>query len=283
MFSFKRLKSLLSFGWKLLVSSLMDTIYGNLRNLIIGKVYSSSDLAFYDQGDKFPKAIVININSSIDSVLLPTMSSVQEDSSQVRHMTRRAIKTSTYIMAPLMMGLAFCASPIVRLLLTDKWLSCVPFLQIFCITYMLWPVHTSNLNALKAMGRSDLYLKLEVIKKILGLILLFITMKISVKAMAYSLLVSGILGQIINSWPNRKLLNYGYLQQLKDILPAIILSVFMGALVSLIELIGLTPLLTLIIQVPVGVVVYIVGSKIFKLESYYFLLNIIKSFANKTK
>ena len=148
---------------------------------------------------------------------------------------------------------------------------------------MLWPVHTSNLNALKAMGRSDLYLKLEVIKKILGLILLFITMKISVKAMAYSLLVSGILGQIINSWPNRKLLNYGYLQQLKDILPAIILSVFMGALVSLIELIGLTPLLTLIIQVPVGVVVYIVGSKIFKLESYYFLLNIIKSFANKTK
>lgn len=283
MFSFERLKSLLSFGWKLLVSSLLDTIYGNLRNLIIGKVYSSSDLAFYDQGDKFPKAIVININSSIDSVLLPTMSSVQEDSSQVRNMTRRAIKTSTYIMAPLMMGLAFCARPIVRLLLTDKWLPCVPFLQIFCTTYMFWPVHTSNLNALKAMGRSDLYLKLEIIKKIMGLTLLFTTMNISVKAMAYSLLVSGILSQIINSWPNRKLLNYGYLQQLKDILPAIILAVFMGALVSLIELIGLTPLLTLIIQVPIGVVVYIIGSKIFKLESYYFLLDIIKSFANKTK
>ena len=117
MFSLKRLKRLLSFGWKLLVSSLFDTVYNNLRNLIIGKVYSSSDLAYYNQGDKFPKLIVTNINSSIDSVLLPTLSSVQDNRERVKNMTRRAIKTSTYIMAPLMMGLAFCATPIVRLIL----------------------------------------------------------------------------------------------------------------------------------------------------------------------
>ena len=212
-FSWNRLKGLLNYGWKLLVSALLDTVYNNLRSLIIGKIYTSSDLAYYNQGDKFPNVIVTNINTSIDSVLLPTMSSVQDDRKRVKEMTRRAMKTSVYIMAPLMMGLAFCATPIVRLVLTDKWLPCVPFLQIFCITYMFWPVHTANLNAIKALGRSDLFLKLEIVKKIVGMIALFATMNISVKAMAYSLLVVSVLGQIINSWPNRKLLNYGYLEQ----------------------------------------------------------------------
>ncbi len=158
MFSFQRLKGLFSFGWKLLVSSLIDTLYRNLRQLIIGKFYTKEELAFYNQGDQFPKVIVTNINTSIDSVLLPTMSKAQDDPARVKQMTRRAIKTSTYIMAPLMMGLAFCADTVVRLILTDKWMPCVPFLQIFCITYMFYPIHTANLNAIKAMGRSDLFL-----------------------------------------------------------------------------------------------------------------------------
>ena len=183
-FSWKRLKDLLAFGWKLLVSSLLDTAYNNLRNLIIGKMYSSSDLAFYNQGDKFPKVIVTNINTSIDSVLLPTMSNVQDDRDRVKQMTRRAIKTSTYVMAPLMMGLAFCAEPIVKIVLTDKWLPCVPFLRVFCITYMFWPVHTANLNAINAMGRSDWFLRLEIIKKIMGMTILLSTMWFGVMAMA---------------------------------------------------------------------------------------------------
>jgi len=278
MFSWKRLTKLLSFGSKLLASSLLDTIYSNLRNLIIGKIYSSSDLAFYNQGDKFPKVIVTNINSSIDSVLLPSMSSVQDNHEKVKSMTRRAIKTSTYIMAPLMMGLAFCATPIVQLVLTDKWLPCVPFLQVFCITYMFWPVHTANLNAINAMGRSDLFLKLEIIKKVIGLTLLFITMRISVMAMAYSLLISGLLSQIINSWPNRKLLNYGYLEQVKDILPAILLAVIMGVIVYCVSFIRLNSALTLLIQIPLGMFVYIMGSKLLKLESYNYLLDVIKNF-----
>ena len=281
LFSWKRLKKLLSFGWKILVSALLDTVYTNIRSLVIGKMYSSADLAFYNQGDKFPKVIVTNINASIDSVLLPSMSSVQDDHTRVKSMTRRAIKTSTYIMAPLMMGLAFCASPIVSLLLTDKWLPCVPFLQIFCITYMFWPIHTANLNAINAMGRSDLFLKLEIIKKVIGLTLLFITMRISVMAMAYSLLISGLLSQIINSWPNMKLLDYGYLEQLKDILPAILLAVVMGIIVYCVSLIGLNASLTLIIQIPLGAIIYIAGSKLFKLESYEYLINIIKGIAKK--
>ena len=230
-FSWSRLKNLLSFGWKMLASSLLDTVYNNLRNMIIGKLYTSADLAFYNQGDKFPKLIVTNINTSIDSVLLPTMSNEQDNHVRVKDMTRRAIKISTYIMAPLMIGLAFCAKPIVQIVLTDKWLPCVPYLQIFCISYLFWPIHTANLNAIKAMGRSDLFLKLEVIKKFMGMILLLITMNISVMAMAYSLLISGLISQVINSWPNRYLLKYSYIDQIKDILPNIVMALIMGGFV----------------------------------------------------
>ena len=281
MFSWKRLKSLLSFGWKMLVSSLLDTVYNNIRSLIIGRMYSSSDLAYYNQGKQFPHTIVDNIDSSIDSVLLPSMSSAQDDSVRVKVMARRSIKISTYIMAPMMMGLAFCAVPIVKLVLTDKWLPCVPFLRIFCITYMFYPIHTANLNAIKAMGRSDYFLKLEIAKKIVGLGLLFSTMWFGVLAMAYSLLVNSVLSQIINSWPNRKLLNYGYLEQLKDILPGIALAVFMGFCVSLIGLLHLSNGITLLIQIPFGAAVYIGMSAILHLESYEYLLDMVRQLLKK--
>ena len=280
-FSWTRLKYLLSFGWKLLVSSLLDTAYNNLRNLIIGKMYSSSDLAFYNQGDKFPKVIVTNINASIDSVLLPTMSSAQDDKERVKQMTRRAIKTSTYVMAPLMMGLAFCAEPIVSLVLTDKWLPCVPFLRIFCITYMFWPVHTANLNAINAMGRSDWFLRLEITKKIMGMTILLSTMWFGVMAMAYSLLLSSVLSQIINSWPNRKLLGYGYLEQVRDFAPGILLAVIMGICVYFISFLHLSTIVTLLIQFIVGAAIYIGVSAILKLEEFEYLLGMVKSFLKK--
>ena len=143
MFSFQRLKSLFSYGWKLLASSLIDTVYNDLRQLIIGKKYSSGDLAYYNQGKKFPQLIVTNINTSIDSVLLPTMSKAQDDMAAVRSMTRRAIKTSTFLMMPAMIGLAVCAEPLVQLILTEKWLPCVLFLRIFCITYAFYPIPVS--------------------------------------------------------------------------------------------------------------------------------------------
>lgn len=276
MFSWERLKGLLSFGWKMLASALLDTVYGNIRSLIIGKMYSSADLAYYNQGDKFPNVIANNINTSIDSVLLPTMASEQDNASRVKAMTRRAIKTSTYIMAPLMMGLAFCAEPIVRLVLTDKWLPCVPFLRIFCITYMFYPIHTANLNAIKAMGRSDLFLKLEIAKKIVGMTLLLSTMWFGVMAMAYSLLISSVTSQIINSWPNRKLLNYRYWDQLKDILPGVALAIFMGCCVNLVGLLHLSNTVTLLIQIPMGAAIYIGASAAIHLESYDYLMGMIR-------
>lgn len=281
LFSWKRLKGLLSYGWKLLISSLLDTVYNNLRNLIIGKIYTSADLAYYNQGDKFPKVIVTNINASIDSVLLPSMAGEQDHRDRVKSMTRRAIKTSTYIMAPLMMGLMFCAEPVVKLLLTDKWLPCVPYLRIFCFTYMFWPIHTANLNAIKAMGRSDLFLKLEIVKKIMGLTLLLLTMRISVMAMAYSLIVSGICSQVINSWPNWKLLNYNYFEQLRDILPSIIIALIMGIIVYFVGFLRLPTIVILLIQVLTGVAIYIGVSALLHLEEFEYLFEMVKSFLKR--
>lgn len=283
MFSWVRLKGLLSYGWKLLVSALLDTIYNNIRSLIIGKMYSSADLAYYDQGKKFPNVIVTNINTSIDSVLLPTMSNAQDNRAHVKTMTRRAIKTSTYIMAPMMIGLAFCAKSIVQLVLTDKWLPCVPFLRIFCITYMFYPIHTANLNAIKAMGRSDYFLKLEIAKKAVGMLLLFSTMWFGVMAMAYSLLLGTLFGMIINSWPNKKLLNYAYFEQMKDIMPGIALAFIMGCCVKTVESIHLSAAMTLMIQIPFGAVIYIGASVAFRLESFEYLVEIAKSVLSRKK
>ena len=276
LFSWKRLKGLLSYGWKLLVSTLIDTAYSNLRQLIIGKKYTSEDLAYYNRGRQFPSLIVENINASINSVLFPTMSQAQDNRVRLKEMTRRAIKTSTYIMAPMMMGMAFCAEPIVRLLLTEKWIECVPYMRIFCITLLFYPIHTANLNAIKAMGRSDIFLKLENMKKIVGLVLLLSTMWFGVMVMAYSLLLSAFIAMVINSWPNRKLLDYKYENQMKDIMPGVVLAIVMGICVYPIKYIGLNDLFTLLIQIPLGAIIYIGVSKVLKFEAYQYIIDILK-------
>lgn len=280
-FSFSRLKVLYSYGWKLLASSLIDTAYRDVRALVIGIIYSADDLAFYNRGNQFPSLIVTNINSSIDSVLLPTMSAEQDHRDRVQLMTRRAIKTSTYLIMPLMLGLAVCAEPIVRLVLTAKWLPCVVFMRIFCVTYAFYPIHTANLNAIKAMGRSDIYLKLEIIKMFVEVFALAATMFISVEAMAYSLLASSLLSQVINAWPNRKLLGYGYRDQLKDILPQFGLACLMGLIVYCVSFLNFRDWLTLLIQIPLGVAVYVAGSKLLHLDSFEYILSLIKSYKGK--
>ncbi len=283
MFSFNRLKRLFSFGWKLLVASLINTLYNDIRQLIIGKQYSSADLAFYNKGKQFPNLLVTNLNTAIDSVLFPVMSEEQKNKDTVKAMTRRAIKTSSFIMWPMMIGLAVCAEPLIRVLLTEKWMFCVPYLQVFCLVYTFYPIHTANLNAIKAMGRSDIFLKLEVIKKIVGVIALVISMWFGPFAMACSLLITTIIGGFINAFPNKKLLNYSFLEQIKDMLPSTVLALFMGVVVCLISLLNLNDIITLVIQVPLGVVVYFVLAKLFKMESFEYLLNMLKKFFKKDK
>lgn len=276
MFSWKRLKKLLGFGWKLLMSSILDTIYNNMRNLIIGKKFSAEDLAYYTQGDKFPNVIINNISTSIDSVLLPTMSKFQDEADHVRELTRKSIKISIYIMAPLMIGLAFCANTVVSLVLTNKWIPCVFFLRIFCISYLFWPIHTVNLNAIKAMGKSDIFLKLETIKKIFETLILMLTMWSGVKTMAYGVLVSNVIGQIINSWPNRKLLNYKYIDQIKDISTSVTLAFVMGVFVYFLGYIHIPNTIKILLQLSVGVLIYIGGSVLLKLEEFEYIVSVLK-------
>lgn len=283
MFSWKRLKGLFSYGWKLLVSALLDTVYNNLRNLIIGKKYSKEDLAYYSKGQQFPTVIVNNINTSIGSVLFPALSKEQNEKQQVKAHMRRSIKVSSYIIWPLMVGLGVCAEPLVRLILTDKWLPCVPFLQIACFSYALLPIHTTNLQAIKAMGRSDIFLKLEIIKKVVGLTVLAFSMQYGVLAIAISAIFTSITSTIINSWPNRKLLNYTYWEQIKDILPAMLLAAVMGLGVYQWIRLGLSPILTLLIQISSGMVIYIFGSWLFKLDSFTYLLTTVKKAISKKR
>ena len=282
-FSFQRLKQLYSFGWKLFASSLMEVIYLKLRGLIIGRKYSKEDLAYYTYGEYFPQFITSILNSSIDSVLLPSMSSVQDSRENVKNMTRRAIKIGTYILMPFMVGIMVCAGPVVRIVLTEDWLPVIPYLRILCISYAFMPIHTANLNAIKAIGRSDTYLKLEIIKKFVDFASILATMFISVKAMVYGVLVASIISQVINAWPNKKLLNYSYLEQVADMIPQIIASTIMGAVIYLINLVDIHYLLMLAIQVPLGVIVYIICSKLMHIDSFDYLLDVIKSLLNRKK
>ena len=204
------------------------------------------------------------------------MSGAQDDKRRVRDMTRRAITISTFIMAPLLFGLAACGEPIVRIILTEKWLPLLPYLTIFCIAYAFLPIHSANLNAIKAMGRSDLFLKLEIIKKIIGLAALLLTMRISVMAMAYSMLAVNFLSQMINAWPNRKLLDYHYKDQMMDILPNILTAALMSVCVLQLERLGLPDIATLVCQIVFGALFYIGCAHLTKNESYFYLLNIFK-------
>jgi Membrane protein involved in the export of O-antigen and teichoic acid len=175
-FSINRLRLLYTYAWKLLVSALLDTCCNNLQQLIVGKFYSPMDLAFFNQGKKFPEILVANIDTSINGVLLPVMSQEQDNKTRIKSMARRAIKVSSFLIWPLMVGTILVAEPLIRVLLTDKWVPMVPFLKIFCLYFALWPIHTVNLSSINAIGRSDIFLKLELVKKCVEFLILATTM-----------------------------------------------------------------------------------------------------------
>lgn len=280
-FSIKRVKVLFSYGWKLLASSLLATLYNDIRTLIIGRIYSPATLGFYNRGKQFPQLIVSNIDGSIQSVMLPTLSAHQDDRRRVKDMVRRAIVTSSFIMLPMMVGLAVVAEPLVKILLTDKWLPSVPFLQIFCASYALMPIHTANLQAINALGRSDIFLKLEVIKKFIGIGILFMSLPFGVMGLAIGEVVSGIIGSFVNAYPNKQLLNYSYKEQWKDIMPSLLLSLAMGIVVYGVGLMKLSVVKTLGLQVGLGGAIYIILSKIFKIESFEYLTGTIRQVFNQ--
>lgn len=287
-FSFQRWKALFSFGWKLLFSAVLDTFYRNIRDLIIGKMFTPADLGFYNRGDQFPKIIITNINTSIQSVLLPSLSSVQDDRARLKSLARRSIRTSSFLILPMMAGLAAVAEPLTLVVLGEKWLPAVAFIQICCFSYAFWPIHTTNLSAINAVGRSDVFLKLEIIKKCYGIAVLAIAIYAfcSPIGIAMSAAVTAPLGSFVNAYPNKKLLNYGFIEQMKDFLPSFLLSVIMGFGVYIggrvmMEELALPPVLLLFIMCIGGVFLYFGLAWLFRMESLDYLLKNAKELLRK--
>ena len=280
LFSFKRVRLLFSFGWKLLASALLNTLYMNLRTLIIGRIYSPMILGYYNRGQQFPQLIVANIDGSIQAVMLPTLSAHQDDRIRVKEIVRRSIVTSTYVMFPMMMGLAVVAKPLVIILLTEKWLPAVPFLQIFCASYAIMPIHTANLQAINALGRSDIFLKLEIIKKIIGISIIIISLPFGIFALAIGSVLGGFIGSFLNAYPNKILLDYSYLEQLIDIFPSLLLSIIMGVIIYFFNFLMIPSGYILLIQVTIGSGLYITLSVVLKLESYQYLISTIREIMN---
>jgi teichuronic acid exporter len=281
LFSFKRVRVLFSFGWKLLVSNLIHILYMDIRTLVIGKIYDSSMLGFYNRGENFPKIIVNNIDGSIQSVMFPTFSAHQDNKQRLKDMIRRTIVTSSFLIFPAMIGLAVVAEPLVKILLTEKWLPAVPFLQIFCISYAILPVQTINLQAISAIGRSDITLKLQIIKKTFGLVVLVISIPFGVYAIAIGAVISAFFSMIVNIYPNKKLLAYSYYEQFKDVTPSLLLSLLMGAIVYTLNFMNLEACQILGLQIVAGVVIYIGLAKLFNIESLIYLISTIKNFKSK--
>lgn len=280
-FSVSSAKSLFSYGWKLLCSSLLDTIYNNMYSLIIGKFYSSSDLGYYNRGKQFPILVIQNINTAIESVMFPVLSDVQDDKQRLKAMVRRTLVMSTFIIFPCMAGLAAIAKPLTILMLTDKWLPAVPFIQFCCFTYAFWPIHTANLQAIKAVGRSDIFLKLEIIKKIIGVLGLCISIPFGLYTMMWVRCLTTVISSFINAFPNKKLLGYSYWEQIKDMLPSFVLSIVMCGVVLIYNLLNLSAIMTMTLQVITGVAIYILMARLFKFESLDYILNTLTSIRKK--
>ena len=282
LFSITRVKTLFSFGWKLLCSSLIDTVYNNIYGLVIGKAYNNEVLGYYNRGDQFPKLITNNLGIAIQSVMLPAFSANQSDKQKVKSMVRRSIVTSSFVILPMMAGLIAVAESMVLVILGEKWLPCVPFLQLMCVAYSFWPIHIANLQAINAMGRSDTFLKLEIIKKAVGVVGLIIGIGFNVYVLVILKAVIDFVCTFINAWPNKKLLDYSIVEQWKDILPSMAISIIMGVCAFFVQFVIHNALICLVVQIVVGALVYIGLAKLFKMESFNYLLDIVKSKLGKS-
>lgn len=276
---------LFRFGWKLLASGLLEQGYQSLSDLVIGKLFASTQLGYVSQGKKYPQALGTVLDGAIQPVMLSAVAHVQDDSERVRRLVRRALKTSTFLIVPAMTLFAIAAESIVALLLGEKWLPCVPFLQAYCFIYALLPIHSTNLQALNGVGRSDLFLKLEVIKKVVGIsILCFAAFVLhDLRAIVAGYVVNGIICTFINAAPNKKVIGYDYFHQIRDIAPAFGLSVAAGLMAGAVALLGLSYVQTLVIQIIVMGISYLTLALLFRVEELQYLLRTLNGYRMKRR
>lgn len=284
-FSLKRLKSLYSFGWKMQLSTLIVTIYVEVESLCIGRKYTSADLAYYEKGRQFPKMIMHNIQTSISKVMLPAFSKISDKKDETKRLAKRSVSISTYLMAPLLIGLILCSKEFVIAVLTEKWLPAVPFMQLLSVYYLIEPIMAFNKQIVIAAGKSALYLKMEIAKKAVGISLLLISVFCfdSVYAIALATVITQIIGLIIQSAPLKRIINYPLAEQIKDVAPSYILAVSMAAPIFAVKMLDISYLLKLIIEVIAGALFYLAGSMILKLKPYKYCVGKLAKLKSKIK
>ena len=266
-----------SFGSKLLFSGLLDTIYNNLYLIVIGKMFSATDLGYYTRAHQTQQLPVDSLSSIVGRVTFPVFSSIQDDKARMKRGIRKALSTLAMVNFPLMIGLALVAKPLVLVMLTDKWLPCVPYLQLLCVVGMLYPLHAININVLMAQGRSDLFFRVEMYKKAMISAAIFITWRSGIAAMIYGQIATSVIAYYMNSYYTGKLLSYPLAEQLKDFVPVLGLASLMGLGVYLVGYIPLRSNISLLLsQVLIGIGLYILLCSIVKTSLFLEIRSIAK-------
>lgn len=265
-FSIKSFKRLFIFGSKILFSGLLDTIYKNIYLIVIGKKFSSTELGYYSRANQLAEFPSSNLSRIIGRVAFPVMCEVQQDNNRLKSVFIKFIKLSTFIIFPIMIGLAVLAEPFIVFVLTDKWIGIVPLLQILCISCLFYPIHGLNLTILQAKGRSDLFFKLEIIKKAVGIIVLLSTIPFGIEWMCIGLIITSILCLPINMYYTKKILDIGFFQQFGLFMPSLTLSSFTGGLIYLITLIDLPSWLTCLLSIIISIIFYYYIAKLFRFD-----------------
>lgn len=276
LFSWKSFREMFSFGSKMLASGLLDTTYNNLYTIVIGKCFNSAALGVYSRADGLAQFPSSNITGVLQNVTFPVLSSIQNDEERLSIGYKKLLRLSAFIIFPLMVGLAAVADPFIRLVLTDKWEGTIYYLQILCFALMWYPIHAINLNLLMAKGRSDYFLKLEVIKKIQGVIILCITVPLGLVAMCYGRIVSSLISLVWNTYYTKKIIGYGYTQQMKDLMHILLHTLVMGAITYWVVCMLPNLWLKLIVGILAGMAYYIAGAYLMKFEEMKELLLILK-------
>lgn len=275
-FSWGSFKEFFSFGSKLLASGLLDTVYTNMYSVVIGKFFPPSDLAFYNRASGLRSMASSTPTSVLQSVTFPALCKLQDSDETLRSAYRRMLRVSAFVIFPLCLGLGSVSFPLINVLYTDVWIYAATLLQIIVFAGMWYPIHAINLNLLQVKGRSDLFFRLEVIKKILGVSMLCITVPIGLEAMCYGSIVNSIIALAINTHYTGKLLELGFFTQMKDILPSLMLSLVMYAACKLLSTVMGNGILSLAVSVATGAIIYIGGAILFRFSEFKELKNLRK-------
>ena len=280
-FSFERVKKLFSFSSKVLATNLLNTVFNNIHSLIIGKAFNTAELGYYQRGQQTPQVAMTSLDGSMTEVLYPTFSKLQNDVRALKAAVSKSISASMFIVLPAMFGMMAIAEPLTLVLLTEKWLPSVPFMQLSCIICMFWPL-AHRTHALNALGKSNVTLKLSLIGKGITLLMIFVCIPMGIYAIMLGTIVAATINLFITSYYVKKYIGYSILDIVKDVLPTLILSAIMAGIVYSISLLPLIPIVTLIVQLIVGVVTYVVLCSIFKPKPYKIVINMAKGLlANK--